>query len=114
MKLIQIQAVSCATLALLVSGGAFAQASDATSAAPAAQSGQPPSNHNLTRAVQHALAKTKGLNSTHIAVRAHNGAVSLSGTVPEAGQIDQAGTVAQGVPGVSSVKNLLSVHEEGH
>jgi hyperosmotically inducible protein len=113
MKRIKTQAVVCATLALVMSGGAWAQASDAMSAASAATSSHP-GNHKLTRAVQRAFAKTKGLNSTHIAVRAHDGVVSLSGTVPQTDQVEQAASVAQGVPGVSSVKNLLSVHEEGH
>jgi hyperosmotically inducible periplasmic protein len=113
MKLIKTQAVLCATLALVMSGSVLAQASDAMTAAPAATSAHA-GNHQLTRAVQRAFAKTKGLNSTHIAVRAHNGEVSLSGTVPDTDQIDKATHVAQGVAGVSSVRNLLSVHEEGH
>jgi len=39
--------------------------------------------------------------------------VFLEGTVPEQSQSDKATTVAQGVAGVGSVKNDLTVKEEG-
>ena len=102
-----------ATLALLACGPVLAQASDPASAA-AASGPVHTSNHKLTRAVQHAFARTRGLNSTHIAVRVTDGVVSLSGAVPSIDQVEKAESVAQGVPGVVTVKSLLSVHDEGH
>jgi hyperosmotically inducible periplasmic protein len=45
-------------------------------------------------------------------VRSKAGAVSLTGTVPTQGQIDQAGQVAQGVAGVKSVSNKLTVMQQ--
>lgn len=113
MRLIKIRAAICETaalFALLTCSPVLAQASNAEPAATPV----PASSHKLTRAVQHAFARTSGLNSTHIAVRATNGVVSLSGTVPSVDQVEQAERIAQGVPGVIAVKSLLSVHDEGH
>jgi hyperosmotically inducible protein len=112
MTLIKIPAAICVTaaFALLASDPVFAQASET---APAANP-VPTSSHKLTRAVQRAFARTSELNSTHIAVRATNGVVSLSGTVPAIDQVEKAESVAQSVPGVIAVKSLLSVHDEGH
>jgi len=113
MRLNKIALHATAVFALLASGAACAQASD-VAAAPSADKPVHSSNHKLTRAVQHAFARTRGLNSTHIAVRATDGVVSLSGTVPSIDQVAKAESVAQGVPGVLTVKSLLSVHDEGH
>jgi osmotically-inducible protein OsmY len=115
MSLIKMPAVICVTaaLALSASGLALAQASDASAGTLAVRTSHT-GNHKLTRAVQHAFAKTAGLNSTHIAVRATSGVVSLSGTVPSIEQVEKAESVARGVPGVQDVKSLLSVRDEGH
>jgi hyperosmotically inducible protein len=115
MRLNRIPTAICVTaaFALFASGAVLAQASD-TATATSADQPVHSSNHKLTRAVQHAFARTRGLNSTHIAVRATNGVVSLSGTVPSVDQVAKAESVAQGVPGVVAVKSLLSVHDEGH
>jgi osmotically-inducible protein OsmY len=42
-------------------------------------------------------------------VRARNGAILLEGWVPEEAQVEQATRVAQGVPGVASVQNALTL-----
>jgi osmotically-inducible protein OsmY len=39
--------------------------------------------------------------------------VTLEGTVPDSSQVDKATQVAQGVAGVSSVKNALTIKEPG-
>jgi hyperosmotically inducible periplasmic protein len=63
----------------------------------------------LRRRVLNALAKAKGLHASGITVRATNGAVTLEGWVPEQAQIDQAAQIAQGVTGVTSVRNTLTL-----
>ncbi|WP_425273771.1 BON domain-containing protein [Paraburkholderia unamae] len=63
----------------------------------------------LQRRVRKALAKTKGLTITAIAVRARSGAVVLEGSVVDQSQSDLAAEVAARVPGVNSVKNELTL-----
>jgi hyperosmotically inducible periplasmic protein len=63
----------------------------------------------LRRRVLNALAKSKGLRTSGITVRAKDGAVVLEGWVPEVAQIEQATRVAQTVPGVTAVKNTLTL-----
>ncbi len=63
----------------------------------------------LRRRVLTALGKAKGLRATGITVRAHDGAVLLEGWVPEQAQIGLASQVAEGVLGVTSVKNTLTL-----
>jgi len=70
-------------------------------------------NRQLAKKVRTALSKTKGLDITSVAIRARGGSIALSGSVPDATQIEKAGTVAQGVAGVTSVKNDLTVREVG-
>lgn len=91
-------------------GAASAQVGATANAAPA--SAAPTSkkaDRALRRRVLNALAKTKGLRASGITVRATNGAVILEGWVPEQAQIEQAARVAQGVPGVASVNNTLTL-----
>jgi hyperosmotically inducible periplasmic protein len=87
--------------------------SASTSTPATAGSGAPASSkaadRALRRRVLEALAKAKGLRANGITVRAHDGAVTLQGWVPEEAQIDQATHVAQDVPGVTSVKNALTL-----
>jgi hyperosmotically inducible periplasmic protein len=113
-----IQAIKLATGALIIAASvsAFAQASDTDqAAAPAATSKQAmkKADRALSHKVRAALAKAKGVSAANIEVRARDGAVTLEGTVPDQTQVDKATTVAQGVAGVSSVKNALTVKEEG-
>ncbi|TKC83159.1 BON domain-containing protein [Trinickia terrae] len=114
-----IKAIKLAGGALIVafSVSAFAQASDTGMASAPAMSAAQPSGKQADRAlsktVRKALAKAKGVSAAGIVVRAKSGAVTLEGTVPDQSQIDKATQVAQGVAGVSSVKNALTVKEEG-
>ena len=86
----------------------YAQASDAAPAAPAATSSKA-ANRALVKQVRKALARAKGLEPTRIYTKAVDGVVTLTGSVPEQGQIDIATQAAQGVQGVTSVQNKLTV-----
>ena len=111
--------LACCVLVASQCVSAYAQTSDASAAAPAMSSATPSAksariaNRQLAKKVRTALSKTKGLDVTSIAIRARGGNVALSGSVPDATQIEKAGTVAQGVAGVTSVKNDLTVREVG-
>ncbi|AXE96783.1 BON domain-containing protein [Paraburkholderia sp. 22099] len=107
-------------LIVLASLNAYAQSSDAaTTAAPEAASAAPTAkqakaaNRALGRKVRSALTKTKGLSVANISVRARGGAVTLAGSVPEQPQVDLATQAAQGVAGVTSVKNALTIRPVG-
>ncbi|QBR01141.1 BON domain-containing protein [Paraburkholderia pallida] len=63
----------------------------------------------LQKAVVRALSKTRGLRVSTIGVRAHNGVVTLEGMVPDQSQVELAAKVAEGVPGVTQVKNALTL-----
>jgi hyperosmotically inducible periplasmic protein len=108
-----------ASLLVLSIGAAHAQASDAmTASAPAAPSAKAgkkqvrAANRTLAKAVRKALYSTKGLVASNITVLARSGVVTLNGTVPEQGQIDLAGQAAQGVSGVTSVKNNVQLYQK--
>jgi hyperosmotically inducible periplasmic protein len=105
--------LSGGALAALISLGAHAQGGDTSLAsAPASASDvkeMKAANRALQKQVVHALSTTKGLRSSAITVRANNGAVILEGTVPEQSQTELATRAAEGVPGVTSVKNMLTL-----
>lgn len=67
----------------------------------------------LSKQVRVALVRVKGLDSGRIVVIARSGDVTLGGSVPEAGQIALAHAAAQGVSGVHSVTDSLSVQAAG-
>lgn len=119
MKAFQTIKMVGGALIVLASLNAYAQNSDAA-AAPAATASSAPgtkqvkaANRALGHKVRSALSKTKGLSVANITVRARGGAVTLAGTVPEQSQVDMATQAAQGVPGVTSVKNALTVRSIG-
>jgi hyperosmotically inducible periplasmic protein len=70
-------------------------------------------DHMLEKTVRKALAKNKSIDVTRVNVRARSGAVTLLGSVPEQDQSDAAAQIAQGVSGVTSVKNGLTVKSAG-
>lgn len=81
-----------------------------TASAPgASKSSSKAADRALRRRVLNALAKAKGLRAGGITVRATGGDVLLEGWAPEQAQIDQATRVTQGVPGVKSVRNELTL-----
>ena len=98
-------------VAMVVACNVYAQTADTASAAAAVKAGKA-ANHQLGHQVRSALSKTKGLDVSHIAVRARGGVVTLTGSVPAEGQIALAGDAAKGVAGVTSVTNKLSVVQQ--
>jgi hyperosmotically inducible periplasmic protein len=69
-------------------------------------------NAKLERSVRRALDKSMG-DTAGIVIVARSGAVTLDGTVTDAPQIAQAGQTAGTVPGVSHVKNNLTLRIAG-
>jgi hyperosmotically inducible periplasmic protein len=117
MKIRKAMVTLCGMAMLGTSMAVFAQnASDsgaaATSAAKPAQSAKA-ANRKLAKDVRRALTRAKDMSVSNINVRAAGGAVTLAGTVPDESQIDKATKIAQGVAGVSSVKNALTVRPVG-
>lgn len=106
-------------LVVLASINAYAQASDAAAPAAMASSAAPTAkqtkaaNRAMSRKVRSALAKTKGLSVSNITVRARGGDITLQGSVPQQEMLDLATQAAQGVAGVTSVKNALTIRAEG-
>lgn len=104
-------------LIVLASLNAYAQSSEAAApmAAPSATStkADKAANRALGRKVRSTLSKTKGLSVANIVVRARSGAITLEGSVPEQAQVDVATQAAQGVAGVTSVKNALTIRPIG-
>ncbi|WP_129561305.1 BON domain-containing protein [Paraburkholderia dokdonensis] len=107
-----LTAVACVTVACSV----YAQDNSAASGAAAATAAAPTSSKKVDRklgySVRKALSRTQGIDVSNITVRSHNGAVSLTGSVPAQAQIDKAGQVAEGVAGVKSVSNKLTVMQQ--
>jgi osmotically-inducible protein OsmY len=103
----------CATLTPTV----YAQALNTIPIAstPAAVSGSAPaSDRQLARDVRKALSTAHHFNVSNVFVKARGGVVTLSGSVSDGAQVQQATKVAQGVPGVTSVINHLSMHPKGY
>jgi hyperosmotically inducible periplasmic protein len=71
-------------------------------------------NRALSRKIRAALAKDKSLDTASISVRVKDGTVSLQGLVADQSQIDRATQVVKGVPGVTSVKNSLTIRALGY
>jgi hyperosmotically inducible protein len=103
----------CGALVVLASLNVSAQESAAASASakPAASDAKAvkAADRALQKDVLRALSKTKGLRVAAITVRARNGVVTLEGTVPEQSQVGLATQVAEGVEGVKSVTNALTL-----
>jgi hyperosmotically inducible protein len=116
MKVFQAIKVIGGALVVMASLNAYAQSSDATvtpatTAAPSAKATRA-SNRALQRRVLKALARTKGLTTERISVRARGGVVTLEGQVTDQAQSDLAAQAAQGVEGVTSVKNALVIYTQ--
>ncbi|CAM2157705.1 hyperosmotically inducible periplasmic protein [Pararobbsia alpina] len=115
MKFTQLLVIASSAVALSIgSASVYAQASDAAPAAAAPATSSKAANRALGRAVKRALTKNKQIDASNIYVRARDGAIRLTGFVPENAQIQIAGDVTQGVNGVSSVDNKLTVRRPGH
>lgn len=121
MNVIKTLILAGGTLIVAISVTAWAQSSEpvtpSTQASMSAGGAASPhaakqANRALSKKVLHTLAKG-GVKTSGINVVAKSGAVVLEGSVPEPAQIGKAGELAKGVPGVTSVKNSLTVKEEG-
>lgn len=88
--------------------GSDAMASPATTTASSAKAAKM-ANRVLAKKIHRALARTNGLDPTHIYVKVVSGAVSLTGSADTQDQMDLAVKVTQGVDGVRSVNNRLTV-----
>ncbi|MBB2979907.1 BON domain-containing protein [Paraburkholderia tropica] len=121
--------VSAASLVAVFAWSSHAEAQDNSAQAPQAASqpaSQPASltkaqrkaqrqaDRKLARAVREALTHTKGLQTAQINVLSKSGNVSLVGSLPDETQIQLAGEVAQSVPGVVKLTNMLHIREAGH
>jgi osmotically-inducible protein OsmY len=95
-----------------MASSAYAQTSDATATADSAASTKK-TDRKLGLDVRRALSKAQGFDVSNVFVKARNGAVVLTGTVPEGNQIGQAEEIAKGVPGVKSVSNKISLGTQG-
>lgn len=91
-----------------IDSAAQASSASAATSAKAAKS----ADRKLAHQVSTALGRTRGLNATRIIVRARDGSVTLSGSVPDTGQISLAVDAAQQVEGVKAVKNVLRISEQ--
>ncbi|BFG75241.1 hypothetical protein PTKU46_32740 [Paraburkholderia terrae] len=113
MKIIRAAHIVAGAMAVAMSCHVCAQASNPASASGTVARPATVSNKTADRALRKrvltALARAKGLRATGITVRARNGAILLEGWVPEEAQVEQATRVAQGVPGVASVQNALTL-----
>lgn len=112
MKAIQAIKLAGGALIVAVSVSAWAQGNE-TSMAPATSQSSKQANHALEKKVRAALVHAKDIKTENIVIRARGGAVTLEGTVPDSSQVDKAAQVAQGVAGVTSVKNALTIKEPG-
>ncbi|RZF29735.1 BON domain-containing protein [Paraburkholderia sp. UYCP14C] len=71
-------------------------------------------NKQLVRDIRRAFrnARSQGLRASNITVRANDGVVTLTGSVPAPEQVDLATNIAKGVPGVQSVTSRVAVRKE--
>ncbi|WP_250441147.1 BON domain-containing protein [Caballeronia sp. AZ1_KS37] len=110
--MIGVAAVSASFYGNAQSGASAPVSASAPAMASAANGGKTSSkaaDRALRRKILTALADAKGMRAAGITVRATDGDVLLEGWVPEVAQIEQATRVAQGVPGVKTVRNTLTL-----
>ncbi|MFM0221999.1 BON domain-containing protein [Paraburkholderia dipogonis] len=121
MEAFKILKLMSGALIVVVSINAWSQTSE--SAATSTQSSMAPAtdgsakttrqaNRALSKKVLRALSKG-GVSTSRLNIVAKGGAVALAGSVTDSSQIDKAGEIAKGVPGVTSVKNSLTLKEVG-
>jgi osmotically-inducible protein OsmY len=120
MKTIKTFRLAVGAVIVATSMTAWSQTSDTASAsgtsAMAASGSAAPApgrkaNRALRRQVYNAIAKHKEISAGDISVIAKDGAVTLNGTVTDASQVGKVAEIAQGVPGVTSVTNKLTVQK---
>lgn len=118
MKPVQLIKVVGSMLAVVAACNVYGQSSDAAAMASGPQAAAPSAksirvaNRELAKKVSNAISKA-GIPTSKISVKANQGKVTLSGSVPNGNQIAQAGEVARGVSGVVSVDDKLTVGYPG-
>ena len=117
MKVNNILKFASGALMVIASINAWPQTSEsaATSTAPAAEGSAKATrqaNRALSKKVLRALSKG-GVETIHINAIAKGGAVTLAGAVTDPSQSDKATEIAKSVPGVTSVKNALTLKQVG-
>jgi hyperosmotically inducible periplasmic protein len=102
-----------AILCVILACGAHAQQPDTAASGPSTmptlQMAAKANDRKLAHRVGSQLARTRGLDSAQILVKAHGGVVTLSGSVTDAGQIPLAADAAKQVDGVVRVENRIRV-----
>jgi osmotically-inducible protein OsmY len=99
---------ACAAFALALLCGVAACATG-----PAKSDAQLQADREMAARVQSALDADKQLYARHITVGADNGVVRLTGFVWDPPDLNEAKSVAELVPGVSSVVNDLELERNG-
>jgi osmotically-inducible protein OsmY len=102
MKQLKLISVLFAAVALTAMAGC-------ASTAKQESTGQYIDDTTITAKVKTAIFNDASLKSKEINVETFKGRVQLSGFVADAGDINRAAAVAQGVSGVTSVKNDMRV-----
>jgi hyperosmotically inducible periplasmic protein len=107
-------AILIASMLAVASISAHAQGgSGSASAAQGKTTTNKAADRALQKKVRAALAKNKEVTVSNITVRARGGDVILQGSVPDQDEVEKAEQVAKSVPGVSSVKNALTIRTPG-
>jgi hyperosmotically inducible protein len=121
MKVIKTLRLAAGALIVVASINAWPQTSEstATSVQPSMTSATGGSakatrqaNRALSKKVLRALSKG-GVSTIHINAIAKGGAVTLAGAVTDPSESDKATEIAKTVPGVTSVKNALTLRQIG-
>jgi hyperosmotically inducible protein len=122
MKVIKTLRLGAGALIVVVSINAWSQTSESTAplAQPSVTSATGGSakatrraNRALSKKVLRALSKG-GVSTVRINAIAKGGAVTLAGAVTDPSESDKATEIAKTVPGVTSVKNALTIRQIGH
>ncbi|CAN7774519.1 BON domain-containing protein [Caballeronia sp. LjRoot31] len=104
-----VKALGCIAAVLFTLNAYAADSGTSETPSTAAAPSTKALNRALARKVHGALSKKKGLDPTHIYVKAVGGAITLTGSAVNQAQIDLATEAAQNVEGVTSVTNKISV-----
>jgi osmotically-inducible protein OsmY len=119
MKAVDMLKALGVVMCVAVASSAYAQSSDAmattdsAATAKAEKSATKKTDRKLGNDVRKALSKAQGFDVSNVFVKARNGAVTLTGSVPDGSQISQAEEVAKGVAGVKSVSNKITLGTQG-
>jgi osmotically-inducible protein OsmY len=119
MKAVDMLKALGVVMCVAVASSAYAQSSDAMATTDSAATAKAEKNatkktdRKLGNDVRKALSKAQGIDVSNVFVKARNGAVTLTGSVPDGSQISQAEEVAKGVAGVKSVSNKITLGTQG-